>query len=372
LILAERGVENVQRVVVSFNRLLSGFFARRQRLSPSETVNLLEPMNLLLQFKEWLTLPDAASHLSTIFAQSISEADVLRLALDRHLRLSVNFVNGAQARRGKVVGPDGIEWGEFPVEVVDLLKSVPEECRGKPLRYAKSLGIDDERFLNLDESVSTIWGVWEIPMLGGDKLDVEHRYQLLTDGPSITVTNLEGTFVESLDGLEFCQLQDTFDDNEYQEGSKASGEAIEERIVAKGLSDDQATELRARHKSEREVFRSKQRVRPWSERFYPAGGLPEDAVFVVRVSELLRLQERVASLRPNNGGATRESGDVSTKERTTFLAMIGLVAHAADLDLDELPKLILQAAAEKGIEISRRTVEDKVKAVRVAMQDRTR
>ena len=43
--------------------------------------------------KEWLTVPDAAKRLSVIFGEEVTEADVLRLALDGHLKLSIYFVN---------------------------------------------------------------------------------------------------------------------------------------------------------------------------------------------------------------------------------------------------------------------------------------
>ena len=46
----------------------------------------------LFNLKPWLTLPDAARHLSISFGEDVSEADVLRLGLDRHLTFSVNFV----------------------------------------------------------------------------------------------------------------------------------------------------------------------------------------------------------------------------------------------------------------------------------------
>ena len=57
----------------------------------------------LFKLKEWLTVPDAARHLSIVFGEEVSEADVLRLALDGHLKLSVYFVNYAKASCGKVV-----------------------------------------------------------------------------------------------------------------------------------------------------------------------------------------------------------------------------------------------------------------------------
>lgn len=58
----------------------------------------------LFNLKKWLTVTDAARRLSIAFSEEVTEADVLRLALDGHLRLSVHFVNHANARRG-LVGP---------------------------------------------------------------------------------------------------------------------------------------------------------------------------------------------------------------------------------------------------------------------------
>ncbi len=60
-------------------------------------------MRKLLKLKEWLTVSDAARHLSILFGEEVSEADVLRLALDGHLTLSVDFVNHASARCGPIV-----------------------------------------------------------------------------------------------------------------------------------------------------------------------------------------------------------------------------------------------------------------------------
>ena len=60
-------------------------------------------MRKLLKLKEWLTVPDAARHLSILFEEEVAEADVLRLALDGHLTLSVLFVNHTHARCGSIV-----------------------------------------------------------------------------------------------------------------------------------------------------------------------------------------------------------------------------------------------------------------------------
>jgi hypothetical protein len=40
----------------------------------------------LLSLKKWLTVPEAARHLSNIFEEEVSESDVLRIALEGHLK----------------------------------------------------------------------------------------------------------------------------------------------------------------------------------------------------------------------------------------------------------------------------------------------
>lgn len=327
-------------------------------------------MTKLLQLKEWLTLPEAAKRLSVIFQEEVSESDILRLALDGRMLLSAYLVNGASARLGKVVGFDDVEWGEFSAEMAAAFPDLSEEHRGKPLKYVKSLRLDDERYLNLEPGVTTIWGVWDLPMLAGDRHDIEHLFQMASGGPGVTVESLDGSFLQREDGV-MCQVMESYDQNEYQVGSVARLEALKARIQLEGMSPRKAKILLDRHDAERKEFLRKRRERPNEEGYYPAGGLPDDVVFVVRMREVLRLQSEVlgpSSVPP----AAVDAEDLSSKERTSLLVLLGLVAHVGDLDLDELPKQVLAAAEEKGIQISRRTIEEKIRSVRAAMSDRSR
>ena len=47
----------------------------------------------LLNLKEWLTVADAAKHLAPLFGEGCTEADVLQLALDGWIQISVYFPN---------------------------------------------------------------------------------------------------------------------------------------------------------------------------------------------------------------------------------------------------------------------------------------
>ncbi len=273
-------------------------------------------MGKLFNLKEWLTVADAARHLSIVFGEDVTEADVLRLALDGRLRLSVYFVNHTKARCGKVIPWEETEWMLFPdsdefpggrvmrkanqTEAIDvrpippkmqaLFDELPPEERENYYPLLCDLNIDGERFLKLSDKVTTLQGVWDLPMIGNEQLDIEHEYQNLTDGPAVTLEGLDGAFVEGLHG-EICQLQENFDENEYQPGSSAHLERLQQHIAEKGIKGAKAESLLNRHKEQRKEFLEKQRTRPTKENYYPAGGLPKDAVIVVR-TEVLRKFER--------------------------------------------------------------------------------
>ena len=63
-----------------------------------------------------MTVTDATRHLTTILDEEVTSAEVLRLALDGHLKLSVNFVNHADVKRGKIVPIDEAEREESTLE----------------------------------------------------------------------------------------------------------------------------------------------------------------------------------------------------------------------------------------------------------------
>ena len=51
-------------------------------------------MSRLFRLKEWLTLDEAADYISTAIGENVQERDVLRLALDELLILSVDCADG--------------------------------------------------------------------------------------------------------------------------------------------------------------------------------------------------------------------------------------------------------------------------------------
>lgn len=64
----------------------------------------------IFKLREWFTIAEAARHLSDLFDDKLTEADVLRFGLDGHLRLSVNLLNHAKAHSGKVIRWEETNW----------------------------------------------------------------------------------------------------------------------------------------------------------------------------------------------------------------------------------------------------------------------
>jgi hypothetical protein len=280
-------------------------------------------LSKLFSLKEWLTIADAARHLSIVFGEEATEADVLRLALDRHLRLSVNFVNHARARCGNVVTWEETEWqlvpktdlpwgpvieglvqattDEYrpdPPKLQALYGALPENERGNHYPMMRDLKIDGERFLALSDDVTRLGGVWDLPMIGNEKLDIEQKYQCLTGGPSVTLQYLDGAFVEGPDG-QICQLQEDYDDNEFQAGSMAALEILKHHLTEmKELDPSKDLDVEAlvnRHEEDRKKFLEKRKSKSAQENYYPAGGLPKDAVIVVRTKALRFFEQTLNS-----------------------------------------------------------------------------
>jgi len=273
----------------------------------------------LLKLKEWLTVPDAARHLSILFGEEVSEADVLRLALDGHLTLSVFFVNHAKARCGRTVR----------LKDAKVCKLIMPDTKEEVL-YIPGPRINEGEVLELGESVETLTGVWDLPMLGAESLDVEHQYQMLTSGPAVNLIVLDGAVVNREDGT-MCQLQDHFANIEF--------------------------------------FDKKKLKEPWDNprNYYPAGGLPSDSVFVVRTSALRKLEVQISELEK----APEKS--IERRERTTLLVIIAALTKLAKIDIakpSSAAAAIESQTALMGARVAARTIENHLKRISEALENR--
>jgi hypothetical protein len=247
-----------------------------------------------------MTLSEAAKHLSGTCGEEIAIADILRLALDGYLQLSVNFVNQAEARLGQIVGPDDVTWIELPLPGKNKLEGTT--------KIPDCLSIGNENYLKFQEGIVSIKGVWDLPMIGSEELDVEHQYQLLTGGPEVTLVGIDGTFVKGRNGV-IGQLQESYDDNEYKAGSNAQLKKLQTYIASNNISQEKAEELLALHKEDRKKYLEDRASSPRHKDYYPAGGLPPDSVFVVRTEALREFEQMLNDHAIEKNEATKYHGN---------------------------------------------------------------
>ena len=248
-------------------------------------------LKTILGLRDWLTTEEAARHLSGALREDILAADILRFALDGKLSLSVHFVNHTRARRGHIVPIENAKRWELPLEFVKQINPNQTESK-KPVMTLLGINIDGKRVLELDDDIVTLDGVYDLPMIGAERLDVEHAFQQRTGGPPVTLETIEGAFVRESDRILY-QLQESWDDNEFQEGSRAQLSKLQRDIETNRLSKRKAQGLLTAHAIARKHFMEQQRKRAPKERYYPAGSLPHDSVLVVRTSALSGLYERI-------------------------------------------------------------------------------
>lgn len=319
-------------------------------------------MSKLFNLKQWLTVEDAAKHLSIVFGEDVSVADVFRLAIDGELTLSVNFVNGAHGRPGVLVPINEAAYKE----VVFPGSKEPLRLYGGPKISTNGV---ESHVLVLEKYVASLGGVWDLPMIGGERIVVEDCYQQLTHGPDATDVPMDGAFVRDDNG-QLCQLQDDQDDNEYFTGSSASLERIKNYIKTTKLVGIEAEKLLHQHKEHRRKFLEDRKSKPQTESFYPGGGLPDDAVFVVRTEALRNLENAV------NGESEKKEKPIESKERKTLLTIIAALAKAARVPLDDYTKpgkaagYIEGLTDELGTHVAKRTIEEHLKKIPDALETR--
>ena len=118
----------------------------------------------LRKLREWLTLEEAASELATALSEDVCASDVLRLVLDGHLELSIQLPAKTTAR-----------------------------CRK----------LDDDA-PNAPRTHGTINGVWDVPMVGRGRSQIENDYQWQRAGLYVPKDAPVGALVEQDDLV--CQV----------------------------------------------------------------------------------------------------------------------------------------------------------------------
>lgn len=241
----------------------------------------------LLKLKDWLTLPAAAKHISGICGEEVTEADILRFALDGHLKLSVNFVNLTNARCGRLIKWNDPAPPRTTANWLNKMPNIPNEILEWKTLGLPPLRINDTETVYLDEEVITLSGIWDLPMIGSEWWDIEHKWHELTGGPPIDPWNEAGVFVEGPDNIIY-QLQTLFSENDYQIFSDRQLALLKGLIDGNNLSREKGNELISRHIREWEKYLSQPH-----EDYLMAAQLPHNSILVIRTDNLRKFEQLI-------------------------------------------------------------------------------
>jgi hypothetical protein len=306
-----------------------------------------EHMSKLFTLKEWLSVPAAAEHLATVFQEDVAPSDVLRFALDGSLTLSVRFVNKCDALPGQFVPIEDAAYTEIP----NPGGTEPHRDYGG---YVMDVNGVESHVLTFDGPMTKLQGVYDLPMMGGEKLQVEHEYQRSTDGSPVSELSVNGTYVRNVEG-QFFQLHQHFDDDALEDGSAAQGLLLEHFILAKDIGKVQADGFRKSYADKRRAFMANRAATPGIADYSLLPLLPLDAELVVRTTSLAKL------LTSANGSQSSADKQLGTKERETLLKLvIGMAikgySHDPNASKSKATKEIADDLGNLGIGISDDTV----------------
>lgn len=279
-------------------------------------------MNKLLKLRQWLTLSEAARSLSTLVGEEVTAADLLRLAIDRQLTLSVHFVNGVYLRQWIAVDMSSVKWTEVP--------SPDGEGVERYVEGGTVHAMEDGSTMQLTGPVFRLMpGVADLLMIDSADTEIECEYQRRTGGPLPTTQLWNGLTIKTSDG-DLFQVQASRGDSEGRETSSPTWPLFE------------------------------------PQEFLPARSLPEGAVFVVRTESLTALQSKLAAPEVKSDGASEK---MPPRVEATYLTIIGALVElirtprtGRDSDAAVIRELIDNYSDKPGI--SKTTLEAKFAGAR--------
>ena len=178
-------------------------------------------MSKLSDQKEWLTLEETAKKLSERLNEPVGVTDVLRLGLDGHLKLSVNFINGTRALSGRVIPLSQATYEYEDAGDENNLSFYTDSCyietynhktktHGlKEFKYERQKILQEEYFngtevFRIDREI-TINRIWDIIITAGAETHLENKIQKIANGSSKKMTLANEVYVAGAQG-EICQL----------------------------------------------------------------------------------------------------------------------------------------------------------------------
>lgn len=139
----------------------------------------------LFKLKEWFSINETAKRLSSSLDEEIKLSDIFRLALDKHLILSLRITHNM------IVQPIELKMCSLrelnpAFGIKDSLLSIPDEI----------LDLKSEHVIPIGDLVNIETGFVDLPMLGAEVLDIERLHDKHRNVKTAEIYNVDGVFIK--------------------------------------------------------------------------------------------------------------------------------------------------------------------------------
>lgn len=250
-------------------------------------------MGKLLSLKKWITVAAAARRLAVVCGDDVSESDVLELALEGKLTLSVRFGGGAYAKPCARISGDALA-----------------KLKNGPGGLANVILLDGSQALSVvDRIVQLTSDPYDLPMIGNEKFYVEKVCRSLMGAAPPGLATHNGVLVMSHDGSRHFQLLRV-------QGERALGREIYYPANMKDAI------------------------------YYASSTLPVDADLVVRVDALSEFERSI------DDATVEDEKPISPTERNTLLVVIAALCKKTGIDHQDRTSASLLARLVDDISVS--------------------
>ncbi|HHF6601948.1 TPA: hypothetical protein ACPP6V_001286 [Haemophilus influenzae] len=227
-------------------------------------------MEKLYKLKKWLTIDEATHRLSIETGEEVTNADVLQLAADEQLRISVNFPHNWTRKTCDLTTDENIV-KQNKKEIIGF--------DGNPFIYSEYERCSETEYIKIDDNVREFKaGIWELKLIGNEKIDLEWQLKEEYGLPVVDVFNLNGFYVKNKDGI-VIERQTRLSPDEYLKLQKEIRNDTKKQLAKADIPElekDHIREIIDTKKFENTTFS------------YPCAGLGEidGAFFVIQTEHL--------------------------------------------------------------------------------------
>lgn len=329
----------------------------------------------LCKLKEWLTVPDAAKYLSVVFGEEVTEVDVLQLALEGHLKLSIFIEDISIARPGKIVSEvesvfvscpylenplrqairiknfSSAQLAEFDTNFRTQIKikEFSKNEREKLYIFHDYYFCGSNRYFVSEKPAVFLSGIFDLPMIGNEKIAVKRIFHKHIEGAEINKVKACGCFVSDKNGTIY-QLQENISEVE------ATVEMINDGTYKE-------FDKKPFHKKTQEFWLERVKEKAYKkDEDYPASGLPYNSFFVVKTAALREFEQRIAESDEKNTRSVKES---TRKTENLLRALTSIAIDAYNYNPNDAkslaPQDIVYAMNQHGASFSSKTIRNWLK-----------